>query len=72
MNEWLEKIHNCGFSADVMFTKDGDKMIVLHWKTTSRQLKIFRDADADYCLDSALRFAETYDAFINTSAECSK
>lgn len=71
-NDWLDKIHNCGFSVDVIFTKDGDKMIALHWKNGHRQMKLFRDADADRCMAAALEFAEKYEAYVLTAAGCGR
>jgi len=70
LNDWLEAIHNCGFSADVMFTKDGDRFVALHWKNGHRNVKVFREIDADACLDSALKWAEMYDAYVNTPSGC--
>ena len=70
MTEWLDKIHSCGFSADVMFTKDGDRFVALHWKNGHRNVKVFREIDADACLDSALQFAQNYEAYVLTSPEC--
>ena len=73
MNNWLDQIHTCGFSADVLFTKDGDCSIFLHWIADGhRQIKLFQDVDADRVLDEAMTFARNWDAFRNTNAECSK
>lgn len=72
LNEWLEKVKNCGFDADIMFTQDGDRTIVLQWTTKKgfHEMKVFRGIDADDVLTAALQFVENYDAFINTAAGC--
>lgn len=73
MNDWFDKIRNCQCEADVLFTKDGDYMVVLWYCAAGRpkQLRIFRGIDCDVLLYQALGFAETFDAYCNTAAICS-
>jgi hypothetical protein len=72
MNDWFDKIHNAGFSVDTIFTMDGDKMIVLHYFDYRgfRKLRVFKGIDADNLMAEALQWAETYDAYVNTSCPC--
>ncbi len=71
MNEWFEKIKATGFEADIFFTKDGNKTIILQKKSRgSLHVKNFFDIDADRCLDSALQYAQNYDAYVETMAAC--
>jgi hypothetical protein len=71
MNAWIQKVKDAGFMPDIFFSQDGEAMIVLQGMTpTMEKLKVFRDIDPDRCMETALQYAENYDAFITNSAIC--
>lgn len=69
MNGWLEKIHNCGFTASISI--DDEPIVDLYWiDRFGPQQHRFNGYDIDLLLAGALLFAETYDAYVNTAPGC--
>jgi hypothetical protein len=72
MNEWIQAVKDAGFMPDIFFSNDGEAMIVLQGMTpTMEKIKLFRDVDPDRCMETALRYAQNYDAYITNAALCS-
>jgi hypothetical protein len=51
--------------------KDGKTSVNLWGQSpTVERLKIFTDLDPDKCMETALQYAENYDAYVNNAALC--
>lgn len=69
ITEWLDKIHNCGFTASIDI--DDEPAVTLHWVgRLGPETHVFRGSNIDLLMAGALLFAETYDAYVNTAAHC--
>ncbi len=71
LKAWVIRIRSCQFEPEIWMMKDGKTSVNLWGQSpTVERLKIFTDLDPDKCMETALQYAENYDAYVNNAALC--